>query len=83
MHLSAKQGCSQAVEKVRQRRSRRTLPAHRPAGVHKRGALSSSRRAPHYSSRRGPCSVRARLGAQGWAGENNSLFDQPAGPYHL
>jgi hypothetical protein len=32
----------------------KTLPAHRLAGAHKRGALSSSRRAPHYSSRRGP-----------------------------
>ena len=31
----------------------RTLPAHRLAGAHKRGALHSSRRAPHYSSRRG------------------------------
>jgi len=31
-----------------------TLPAHRLAGAHKHGALYSSRRAPHYSSRRGP-----------------------------
>jgi hypothetical protein len=31
-----------------------TLPAHRLAGAHRRGALYSSRRAPHYSSRRGP-----------------------------
>ena len=39
---------------VRRRRGLRTLPAHRLAGAHKHGALSSSRRAPHYSSRRGP-----------------------------
>jgi len=31
-----------------------TLPAHRLTGAHRHGALSSSHRAPHYSSRRGP-----------------------------
>ncbi len=35
-----------------------TLPAHRLAGAHKRGALYSSHRAPHYSSRRGPANSR-------------------------
>jgi hypothetical protein len=38
-----------------------TLPAHRLAGAHQRGAIYSSRRAPHYSSRRGP-SRRTRYG---------------------
>ena len=32
----------------------KTLGAHLLAPAHRRGALSSSRRAPHYSSRRGP-----------------------------
>jgi hypothetical protein len=61
----------------------KTLPAHRLAGAHKRGALSSSRRAPHYSSRRGlRCGLArgvAHLGAPGWAGEISSLFEHPVG----
>ena len=36
------------------RRSFKTQPAHRLAGAHRPGALYSSHRAPHYSSRRGP-----------------------------
>ena len=32
----------------------KTLPAHQLAGAHRHGALYSSHRAPHYSSRRGP-----------------------------
>ena len=39
------------AEKVRQRRSRKTRPAHRLGSVHRRGA--------HYSSRRGPRCDRA------------------------
>ncbi len=52
---------------VRKREEIRTLPAHRLAGAHKRGALSSSRRAPPCSSphepRCGPVRGEARVGS--------------------
>jgi hypothetical protein len=50
--------------------SRKTLGAHRLAGVHKRGA--------HYSSRRGPsCGPlgKRRVLRAGVAGENDSHFE--------
>ncbi len=53
------------------------------AGAHKHGALSSSHRAPRYSSRRGPRCGRAaerRVSARrGRAGENNGFFEHLAG----
>ncbi len=74
--------CGVNLAPVRRREGIRTLPAHRLAGAHRRGALYSSRRAPHYSSPRGPrCGLvrcNARLGAQGWVGENKAIFAHPA-----
>jgi hypothetical protein len=58
-----------------------TLPAHRLAGANRHGALYSSRRAPHYSSHRGPGCGRLwnmRLGAFGVGGwKPDELFEHP------
>jgi hypothetical protein len=48
-------------------------PAHRLASAHKRGVTYSWRRAPPS----GLIRCTARLGAQGWVGENEDHFEHP------
>ena len=63
------------------RQKLRTLPAHRLAGAHKRGALYSSRRAPPWfvASRTSlGLPVERRFSARrDWSGENKGLFEHP------
>ena len=66
------------LKKTRQRRSRiaqKTLGAHRLAPVHKLDVHYSARREP----RCGRTADRRVLARRGRAGENNGLFEHPAG----
>ncbi|CBK43336.1 protein of unknown function [Nitrospira defluvii] len=61
--------CWQAAKKVRQRRSRKTLPPHRLGGVHRRDALYSARREPQrLTVRHGTRACLGRLGVGGYEG---------------
>ena len=72
----SKEACLGKVGAVGVRRicfALKTLPAHRLAGVHKHGALYSSRRAPRCGRPAGR-RVSARRGREG---ENDGLFEHP------
>ena len=55
-HVRDKETAASPLGGVHKRKlgAHKTLPAHQLAGAHRHGALYSSHRAPHYSSRRGP-----------------------------
>ncbi|WHZ26680.1 MAG: hypothetical protein OJF51_001476 [Nitrospira sp.] len=63
--MATRRDAQQAVEKVRQRRSRKTQPPHHLGGVHKRAALYSARREPQRLNVPTGKELREQLGAGG------------------